>query len=35
MKKKEIGNPGNYLAIITVYLEDGTYESYETILMIE
>lgn len=35
MKKKEIGNPGNYLAIITVYLEDGTYESYETIIMIE
>lgn len=35
MDKDEIGNPGNYIAIITVYLEDGTYESYETIVMIE
>ncbi|WP_085994042.1 S8 family serine peptidase [Oceanobacillus senegalensis] len=35
MKKSEIGKPGQYAAIITVYLEDGTYESYETMLFIE
>ncbi|WP_156290873.1 S8 family serine peptidase [Oceanobacillus salinisoli] len=35
MKKTEIGRPGQYAAIITVYLEDGSYESYEVMLIIE
>ncbi|RKQ34379.1 S8 family serine peptidase [Oceanobacillus halophilus] len=35
MKKSEVGKPGQYAVIVTVYLEDGTYESYETMLFIE
>ncbi|WP_052345760.1 S8 family serine peptidase [Paucisalibacillus sp. EB02] len=34
IKKRDIGKPGRYLAIITLQLEDGTYESYETELVI-
>lgn len=34
INKKEIGKPGRYLAIITVQLENGKYESYETELVI-
>ncbi|WP_053071908.1 S8 family serine peptidase [Ornithinibacillus contaminans] len=35
MSKREIGKPGYYLAIITVQQQDGTYESYQTELMLE
>lgn len=35
VEKRKLGKPGNYLAVITVQLEDGTYESYETELVIE
>lgn len=35
LDKSEIGEPGNYLALITVQLEDGKYESYQTPLFIE
>lgn len=34
INKRDIGEPGSYLAIITLQLEDGTYESYETELVI-
>ncbi|MFD2044423.1 S8 family serine peptidase [Ornithinibacillus salinisoli] len=34
MKKSEIGDPGNYKALITVQLESGKYESYEVELYI-
>ncbi|WP_010099441.1 S8 family serine peptidase [Ornithinibacillus scapharcae] len=34
LTKRDIGAPGRYLAIITVQLEDGSYESYETELEI-
>jgi len=30
LTKEEVGPPGVYAALITVYLEDGSYESYET-----
>ncbi|HLQ72045.1 MAG TPA: S8 family serine peptidase, partial [Bacillota bacterium] len=33
MKKAKAGKPGHYKAIITVELEDGTFESYETEIM--
>jgi minor extracellular serine protease Vpr len=35
LPKSELGEPGSYLAVITVQLADGTYESYETELVIE
>ncbi|MFA1822701.1 S8 family serine peptidase [Virgibacillus oceani] len=35
LEKSEIGDPGQYAAIITVSLEDGTYESYQMELYIE
>ncbi|PAV31362.1 peptidase S8 [Virgibacillus profundi] len=35
IKKSELGSPGHYNALITVYLENGQYESYETVLYIE
>ncbi|MFD1852179.1 S8 family serine peptidase [Oceanobacillus bengalensis] len=35
MEKSEIGKPGSYHAVITVYLEDGRKESYESPLFIE
>ena len=35
LKQAEIGEPGSYTALITVYLEDGTFESYETPVYIE
>ncbi|WP_304956803.1 S8 family serine peptidase [Virgibacillus salidurans] len=35
LDKSDIGNPGNYLALITVQLEDGKYESYQTPVYIE
>ncbi|WP_099159397.1 S8 family serine peptidase [Virgibacillus ndiopensis] len=35
MKKKDIGKPGNYKALITLELENGTYESYESEIHIE
>ncbi|WP_281170925.1 S8 family serine peptidase [Paucisalibacillus globulus] len=34
INSRDIGKPGRYLAIITLQLEDGTYESYETELII-
>ncbi|MFD1036857.1 S8 family serine peptidase [Virgibacillus byunsanensis] len=34
MEKKELGKPGQYKALITVLLEDGSYESYETEVII-
>jgi len=35
LEKEEAGEPGHYAAIITVALEDGTYESYQIELYIE
>ncbi|GAB3044883.1 S8 family serine peptidase [Virgibacillus ainsalahensis] len=35
LKESEIGKPGNYLALLTVYLEDGGHESHEMMLFIE
>ncbi|WP_164217655.1 S8 family serine peptidase [Virgibacillus sp. YIM 98842] len=35
LKKSEAGEPGHYAAIITVSLEDGTYESYQMELYME
>jgi minor extracellular serine protease Vpr len=35
LKQSEIGKPGAYTAVITVYLEDGTFESHETPVYIE
>lgn len=35
LKKADIGKPGQYIAIITIQLESGKYESYETELYIE
>lgn len=35
LKKADIGKPGSYIAIITVHLESGKYESYETELYID
>jgi minor extracellular serine protease Vpr len=35
LSKKEVGQSGYYLAIVTVYLEDGTYESNQSILYLE
>lgn len=35
LQQSELGNPGHYIAIVTVQLEDGQYESYETMLTIE
>ncbi|AXI10630.1 peptidase S8 [Oceanobacillus zhaokaii] len=35
IRKDEIGKPGNYVAVITVILEDGDYESHEVPLTIE
>lgn len=35
MEKKELGEPGVYLAIITVELENGDIESYESRVMID
>ncbi|MEC5424465.1 S8 family serine peptidase [Virgibacillus sp. C22-A2] len=35
LDQSELGKPGEYTALITVYLEDGTYESYESVLYIE
>lgn len=34
LKKRDLGEPGRYLAVITVQLEDGSFESYETELII-
>jgi minor extracellular serine protease Vpr len=34
LRKRDLGKPGRYLAIITVQLENGTYESYETEIVI-
>ncbi|MEN2767292.1 S8 family serine peptidase [Ornithinibacillus xuwenensis] len=34
MRKKDVGKPGRYLAVITLQLENGEYESYETELII-
>ncbi|WP_047983941.1 S8 family serine peptidase [Ornithinibacillus californiensis] len=34
IRKRDLGKPGRYLAIITVQLENGTYESYETEIVI-
>ncbi|SHG68925.1 minor extracellular serine protease Vpr [Ornithinibacillus halophilus] len=33
--KKDIGEPGSYHALVTVQLEDGTYDSFQTELFIE
>lgn len=33
LKKSKVGEPGHYKAIITVELEDGTFESYESEVM--
>lgn len=35
IKQSEVGEPGEYKALITIYLESGKYESYETILYLE
>lgn len=35
MERAELGAPGNYLAVVTVRLEDGTYASHQTMLVIE
>ena len=35
LSKKEAGQSGYYLALVTVYLEDGTYESNQSILYLE
>ncbi|MFD2629346.1 S8 family serine peptidase [Oceanobacillus kapialis] len=35
LSKREVGDAGHYMALITVKLEDGTYESYQTELMIK
>lgn len=35
LRKSEIGKPGRYLAMITLELEDGSFESYETELVID
>ncbi|WP_449355034.1 S8 family serine peptidase [Virgibacillus natechei] len=35
LDKSEIGDPGNFLALITVQLEDGKYESHQIPLYIE
>lgn len=35
IEKKEVGEPGQYLAVITIYLEDGRKENYETMVYIE
>ncbi|GAB3789401.1 S8 family serine peptidase [Virgibacillus kimchii] len=35
LEKAEIGEPGHYEAIITIALEDGTYESYQMQLYME
>ncbi|MBU5465263.1 S8 family serine peptidase [Virgibacillus sp. MSJ-26] len=35
LQQSDLGNPGHYIAIVTVQLEDGQYESYETMLTIE
>jgi len=35
LKKSEVGKPGYYKALITVQLEDGTFESQEAELLIE
>ncbi|RDW22267.1 peptidase S8 [Oceanobacillus arenosus] len=35
IKKRDIGEPGHYTAIITVYLENGNYESQEIPLTID
>ncbi|OZU88445.1 peptidase S8 [Virgibacillus indicus] len=35
IKKAELGPPGHYNALITIYLEDGSYEHYETGFYIE
>jgi minor extracellular serine protease Vpr len=35
LEKSDLGEPGHYTAIITISLEDGTYESYEMEIYIE
>lgn len=35
LDKRNIGKPGNYHALISIQLEDGTYESYEVELYID
>lgn len=35
LKQADMGKPGEYKALITVYLEDGTFESYESPVYIE
>lgn len=35
IKQSEVGEPGEYKALITIYLESGKYESYETVLYLE
>lgn len=35
LNKKDVGDPGYYLASITIELKDGTYETYETDIWIE
>ncbi|WP_100009892.1 S8 family serine peptidase [Lentibacillus sediminis] len=35
MDRSELGAPGTYLAVITIRLEDGTYASHQTMLVIE
>lgn len=35
LRHSELGAPGEYIAIVTVELENGQYESYETMLSIE
>lgn len=35
ISREEVGEPGFYIAVITVYLEDGSYENIETHLFIQ
>ncbi|SDQ13132.1 S8 family serine peptidase [Virgibacillus salinus] len=35
LKESELGKPGRYLAIITVHLENGELESYQTVIYIQ
>ncbi|MBP1948860.1 S8 family serine peptidase [Virgibacillus litoralis] len=35
LKESELGEPGKYLAVITVHLENGKLESYQTVIYIQ